>query len=65
MTNFKSYEPIKHNTKAGRAGKLIKCPHCQRIEKRVYHMLWTKETCRFCHTTSKKNEWLIEEYTFK
>ena len=65
MTNFKSYEQISNKTKAGRAGNLIKCPNCYRIERRVYNMNWAEATCRFCHTTSNKYEWLIEEYIYR
>ena len=65
MTNYRSYEPIDRNTKAGRAGKMIKCPICDRIERRVYHMDWKELTCTYCNQKVDKYEWLIEESIYR
>jgi len=61
----KTYISINRKTKANRKGSQIQCPHCKRIERVIYHMKWDKETCRFCHTTSDKYEWLIEESVYR
>jgi len=59
--NYRSYEPINRNTKAGSAGKYIKCPDCDRIERRVYHMSWPDYPCRRCNKRINKFDWLIEQ----
>ena len=54
------YVPVTRNTKAGRAGKKIRCPYCDKIARRIYHMSWSKITCINCHTEVSKYDWLIE-----
>ena len=63
--NYRSYEPITRHTKAGRAGQYIKCPHCDRLERRVYHMDWPDCTCRGCNRKIDKYDWLIEESVYR
>ena len=63
--NYRSYEPITRNTKAGRAGKYIKCPHCDRIERRVYHLRWPDYPCSKCNKRINKFDWLIEQTIYR
>ena len=65
MTNFQSYVAITRKTKANRKGSHIRCSNCKRIERVIYDMKWKEETCRFCHKTSDKYEWLIEESLYR
>ena len=63
--NYRSYEPINRHTKAGSAGKYIKCPDCDRIERRVYHLNWTALDCRSCQKKIDKFDWLIEQPLYR
>ncbi len=62
---MKNYSQITKRSKVGRAGKLIKCPTCEKILRRVYHLSWTKLTCLTCNKDVGKYEWLIEETLFR
>ena len=63
--NYRSYEPINRRTKAGRAGKYIKCPHCDQLNRRIYHLSWTALDCRSCQKKVDKYDWLIEETIYR
>jgi len=65
MTNFQSYVAITRKTEANRKGSRVKCPNCKRIERTVFNMKWKDLTCRFCHATKDKYEWLIEESIYR
>ena len=56
-----NYVPIIKTSKAGRAGKLIKCKSCSKILRRVYHLSWSKLHCLTCNKDIDKYDWLIQE----
>ena len=60
----KHYSKITKHTRAGRAGKLIKCPRCEH-KKRIYHLCWTALSCQGCHEMIDKYDWYIEESMYR
>ena len=62
---MKQYVPITKTSKAGRAGKLIRCSNCDSIGRRVYHLSWTRLTCLICKKDINKYDWLIEETLYR
>jgi len=51
---------VTKNTRAGREGKQIQCPHCGDIHT-VYHFSWSSLRCDNCGDMVKKYDWLIPE----
>ena len=60
-----NYVPITKTSKAGRAGKKIKCKSCGKILRRVYHLSWPALTCLTCNKKVDKYDWLIEETIYR
>ena len=57
---FKEYfsKTVNRYTRAGKNGKEIICPHCNKIS-RVYHFSWSAVGCLNCKEMVNKNEWRI------
>jgi len=53
------YKPVTRYTRAGKNGKLIKCPKCQSV-RRVYHFNFSGLTCPECKESIDKSDWLVE-----
>ena len=53
------FEKINRYTRAGREGKLSKCPHCQR-QVMIYHFAWSASGCSTCKKMVDKYDWLVE-----
>lgn len=47
-------------TRAGREGRVIRCPHCG-AEGVVYHFAWSALECLHCHRLVPKYKWLVVE----
>ena len=64
ITNQKRINFVNRYTKAGKDGKLIKCPHCGNSW-RAWHFAWTAVLCQHCvdgnETWVDKNQWIIAE----
>ena len=64
-STMKQYVPITRHTKAGRAGKLVRCPTCNTIVRRVYHLSWSRLMCLVCKKAVNKYDLLIEETLYR
>ena len=51
-------QTVNRNTRAGKNGKEIICPHCNK-NSRVYHFSWSAAGCLNCKKMVNKNEWRI------
>jgi len=51
---------VTKNTRAGRKGKQIQCPHCGGVH-RVYHLGWSSLQCDKCLEMVPKYDWIIPE----
>jgi len=49
---------VNKNTRAGRDGKQIICPQCDKSAT-VYHFSWSALECNGCHSAVEKNAWII------
>ena len=55
---------VNKNTRAGRNGKCIQCPHCG-YKVIVYHFAWSASVCGSrvgsfgCDRAVEKNEWVV------
>ena len=54
-----NWKPVDKYTRAGKDGKLLKCPKCESIHK-VYHFAWSALGCNHCGKSFEKNLWLVE-----
>ena len=53
------FEPITINTRVGRSGRLLRCPHCKHVN-RAYSLSWSKLACVHCgEWTGKYHGWTI------
>ena len=54
------YTNVNRYTRAGKSGKLIRCPHCK-VPVRVYNFGWTRIPCFSCQVIGSvaKNDWLL------
>ena len=53
------YKPVTNRTRAGKLGKLIKCPKCQSVRP-IYHFNWSGLCCPDCKECIDKLDWLVE-----
>jgi len=53
------FKPIHPYTRAGKWGKLIKCPECNK-QAMVYHFNFSSLGCQYCKAMIKKEKWLVE-----
>lgn len=49
---------VTHDTRAGKRGKRIACPHCAAMCT-VFNLSWSALTCRMCKADVEKLDWLI------
>jgi len=55
---------VNKHTRAGKNGKRIFCPECNRPTK-VYHFSWSAITCSSCSQMINKLDWLLKERQFR
>ena len=53
------FKPIHRYTRAGKWGKLIKCPECNE-QAMVYHFNFSSLGCQYCKAKINKEKWLVE-----
>ena len=51
-------EKVTKQTRAGRYGKTIVCPECNKVAT-VYHFSWSALGCQHCGTMVDKYEWKL------
>lgn len=51
-------DKVNKNTRAGKRGKLISCPHCKATSI-AYHFSWSASKCETCKKYVDKCDWLI------
>ena len=49
---------VNKNTRAGKDGKQIICPQCDKSAT-VYHFAWSALECDGCHSDVEKNAWIV------
>jgi len=49
---------VNKNTRAGKDGKKIICPQCDKSAT-VYHFSWSALECNGCHSDIEKNAWIV------
>ena len=55
---------VNKNTRAGRDGKQIICPQCDKSAT-VYHFSWSALECNGCHSAVEKNAWIVKQEEVK
>ena len=53
------FKPVTRYTRAGHAGKVLKCPKCG-AQHRVFHFAWSALGCTSCNAMVNKYEWLVQ-----
>ena len=51
-------EKVTKQTRAGKYGKTIVCPHCNKVAT-VYHFSWSALSCQHCDTMIDKYDWKL------
>ena len=51
-------EKVTKQTRAGRYGKTIVCPECNKVAM-VYHFSWSALSCQHCGTMVDKYDWKL------
>ena len=51
-------EKVTKQTSAGRYGKTIVCPECNKVAS-VYHFSWSALSCQHCNTMIDKYDWKL------
>ena len=54
----KDFVKVSKHTRAGKRGKMIRCPHCKNME-RVYHFAWSAAVCPKCKKTINKYDYYV------
>ena len=54
-----NFAPMKKSSRAGKAGKFIRCPDCETISL-VYHLCWSYLSCQGCGEMIDKYKYYIE-----
>lgn len=53
------WTPLTRYTRAGRSGRVIRCPECGNHE-RVFHFSWSALACTHCHASVSKERWTTQ-----
>ncbi len=59
QTVVENFGPVTGRTRAGKNGKLVRCPVCESTRK-VYNFSFSSLTCPQCKTCVQKEEWLVD-----
>ena len=54
------FEKVTGRTRAGKNGKLVRCPVCEHTRK-VYNFSFSSLTCPHCKTCVNKEDWLVDQ----
>ena len=54
-----TFKPVNRYTRAGKNGKLIKCPKCESV-RTIYHFNFSGLTCPECKESIDKSLWLVQ-----